>query len=169
MLPRITFSAPVLILIFLVALGLIICHVSLPQWYRDTLAFGSALVGGGAAVYALLLNVQARRAASAAHFIERYNDPSFGELRKVISISIRPGMPDPIDIHSAGAILNFFEELAIAVNSEEASDQAARAFFYTIVSKYFRAMEPWISEQRNSGNQPTAYKEYEKLYRRWTS
>lgn len=74
-----------------------------------------------------------------------------------------------IDNHSAREVLNFFEELAIAVNSEEASDEAARAFFYTIVSKYFIAMEPWIGEQRKTSNQPSAYKEYEKLYKRWTS
>jgi hypothetical protein len=159
------FSIPVVLVVALLGLAVIVAYARVRE-YRDTIQFASGLVGGGVAIYALLLNVQTGRSTAASRFVERYNDPSFAELRKVLSkaISTPSHTPEP---HSIRSLLNFFEEMAISVNSKEADEKLARGFFFAISGKFYRALEGEIRELREAGNQPTAFVEYEKLYRRW--
>jgi hypothetical protein len=55
--------------------------------------------------------------------------------------------------------------MALAVNSKEADEKIARGFVFSISGKFYRAMEQQIHELRVRGSQPTAYVEYEGLYR----
>jgi hypothetical protein len=158
------FSIPIFVVLVLLGIAAIIVHARIKE-YRETIQFASGLVGGGAAIYTLLLSVQTRRSSAASRFVERYNDPSFAELRKAVSkASTDPHTLSPQSVRSS---LNFFEEMALAVNSKEADDAVARGFFFSIAGKFYRAMEEQIVELRKAANQPTAYVQYEKLYRRW--
>ena len=143
-------------------------HQRLGPSGRDTLKFGAALLGGVTAIYALLLNVQARRGSAATKFIERWNDPKFEECRKAISATL-DGEFDKIEVHTTRHALNFFEELAICAHRKEADEEILRDFFYTVALMYFRSTHTWIKERRQLRNQPTAYIHYEKLYGRWES
>ncbi len=156
-------TVPVVLFFVLAAVGLICLHARFKD-FRETIVYGSSLFGGGAAVYALLLNVQARRAGAANRFIERYNEPSFENLRKALAEHIRG---KDVDEHSRRSLLNFFEELALAVNNREADEQLLRGFFLSISGKCYRSVEAYIKTAREQGSQPTAFCEYESLYKRW--
>jgi Domain of unknown function (DUF4760) len=161
-------SIPIFSVVVLLGIVLIATYARIKE-YRETIQFASGLVGGGAAIYALLLSVQTRRSAAASRFVERYNDPSFAELRKVLSAEVYPGSDHTPDPQGISALLNFFEEMALAVNSKEADEKIARGFFFSVSGKFYRALELKIIELRKTGNQPTAFVEYEKLYRRWNN
>lgn len=162
------FSIPIFSVLILLGVALVATYARIKD-YRETIQFASGLVGGGAAIYALLLSVQTKRSAAAARFIERYNDPSFAELRKVLSREVYPGPDHAPDPQGISGLLNFFEEMALAVNSKEADENIARGFFFSVSGKFYRALESQIIELRKTGNQPTAFVEYERLYRRWNS
>jgi hypothetical protein len=160
-------NVPILLLFLFGAALLVLAHALFPV-YRPSIEFGASLLGGSAAVYALLLNVQARRASSASLYIQRYNDPGFSDMRKELSATLKDSS-QVTDEHARGAMLNFFEELSLAVNNKQADEVIVRGFFYSISGKYYRALTPWISNVRNKSNQPTAYVEFERLYKRWNS
>jgi hypothetical protein len=159
------FSIPLVVVVAIVGLTVIVAYGRVRE-YRDTIQFASGLVGGAVAIYALLLNVQTRRSTAASRFVERYNEPTFAELRKVLSKAISTPS-HTLEPHSVRSLLNFFEEMAIAVNSKEADEKLARGFFFSISGKFYRALEGQIRDLREAGNQPTAFIEYEKMYRRW--
>jgi hypothetical protein len=161
-------SIPILSIVVLLGIVLIATYAKIKE-YRETIQFASGLVGGGTAIYALLLSVQTRRSAAASRFVERYNDPSFAELRKVLSAEVYAGTDHTSDPQGISALLNFFEEMALAVNSKEADEEIARGFFFSVSGKFYRALEQQIVKLRKEGNQPTAFIEYEKLYRRWNN
>ena len=168
--PKISFrlSIPIAIIILLLGAGTIYLHSRLGPDGRDTLKFGAALLGGITAVYALLLNVQARRAAAANKFVERWNDPKFLDCRKVISqVVASDTVTDAVDIDHFRVGLSFFEELAIGVHRKEADEEILRDFFHTVTLVFYRASRKWIEDRRRLKNQPTAYCEYEKLYTKW--
>jgi hypothetical protein len=162
------FSIPIFLVLVVLGVVLVVTHARVKE-YRETIQFASGLVGGGAAIYALLLSVQTRRSAAASRFVERYNDPGFAELRKVLSREVYPGPEHAPDPQGISALLNFFEEMSLAVNSKEADEKIARGFFFSVSGKFYRALENQIIELRKTGNQPTAFVEYERLYRRWNS
>ena len=162
------FSVPIALLILAVCAGAVYLHSRLGPDGRDTLKFGAALLGGVTGVYALLLNVQARRAAAANKFIERWNDPKFLDCRKSIGeVSNSGTITDAADVHQVRIGLNFFEEIAISIHRKEADEEIVKDFFLTVMLVFFRASQPWIVERRKANNQPTVFCQYEKLYRKW--
>jgi hypothetical protein len=168
MIPRVQFriSMPLFIAFLGGAVIAITAHYRWPNPQR-TIEFGAALLGGGTALYTLLLNVQVGRASAANSFVRRWNDPDFESYRKELAKAVDTNGTDGLDMTQIRACLNFFEETAISVNRREAEEAALKDFFFTVVLTLYRATKPWIEKRRDAKNQPTGYINFEELYKRW--
>ncbi len=166
---KIRFYVPIVFVLAVAGIAAVFSYARAGASMRQVIEFGSIVLGGIVGIYGLLLNVQSARNASARKFIERWTDPQFGPYRKVLSQMVHGKDPTlhSLDRQAIVAILNFWEELAIAVLRGEADESILRDFFYTPALVCFRASENWIGETRKQLNQPTAYTSFEKLYRRW--
>lgn len=169
MLPQIQirFSVPALVIIVLLAGGVVyLFAVSSPD-HREAIKFAAALLGGATAVYSLLVSAQSTRNAAARKFIERWTDPGFADYRKAISELADSNSLAGLNRQMILAILNFWEEIAIAVLSKEASEALLRDFFRSAAVKCFLVTKDWIAEQRIKHNQPSGYIQFERLFERW--
>jgi hypothetical protein len=168
MVPRLQLRLSIPILIAFVGAGIVavIAHYRWPE-ARKTIEFGAALLGGGTAIYALLLNVQARRASAAAGFITRWNEPNFDIYRRELGQAVAANSIEGCDLDLIRASLNFFEEMGIAVIRREADEAILKDFFWTVVLTFFRSTRPWIEKRRIEKNQPTGFSNFEELYKRW--
>jgi len=169
MLPRVSFrlSVPLVIFFGLAWAALVALYGEVSQPRQEVIKFAAELLGGATAVYALFMNVQSVRNAAARRFIERWTDPNFATFRKAISDMVDAGSPAHFDKQTLLAILNFWEEIAIAVLSREADERLLNDFFYTTVLKCFKVTQKWVEDERTRRNQPTGYIQFEKLYNRW--
>jgi len=172
MLPHVNLrlSVPLVILFVLLWAGVVILFWQVGPAQREAVKFAAEFLGGAAAIYALFLNVQAARNAAARRFIERWTDPTFAAHRKAISDMVEKGDlgPSP-DRQALLAILNFWEEIAVAVLWHEADEDLLQDFFYSAVIKSFGVTEGWIKKERVARNQPSGYIRFENLYNRWRS
>ena len=64
-------------------------------------------------------------------------------------------------------ILNFFEELAIAVENEVVDEKIVFDSYKSIISRYYNLFSTWIVEIRRLGNNNRYYKSLESLYQKW--
>lgn len=168
MIPRIQFRFSVPALVVIVALG-----IAVIAWYaratqqREAIKFGAELVGGAVAIYSLLLSVQAARTASAAKFVERWNDPGFAAYRKAISDALVAKDISHADRQVNLGVLNFWEEIAVAANRGDADETLLEEFFRTAAVRYFEVGRSWIQDQRDSLHWPSGYRQYQALAERW--
>jgi Domain of unknown function (DUF4760) len=160
------FTLPYLVLVVGLGIGVIVLYAVIPG-QRDVIKFSAVMVGGVTAIYSLLLNAQATRTASAAKFIERWNRPDFAVYGKVVSDALETNTVTQFDRQTNLAVLNFWEELAVAANRGEAYESLLDAFFHTAAIRYFEAAKPWIDAQRIALHIPTGYIEYERMAVRW--
>jgi Domain of unknown function (DUF4760) len=167
--------------------------------FRESIKFGAALFVAALTVASILFTAeniragtQERRAASAAAFISRFNDPEFfGQLliwRRVFR-AIQKMKPERIAEYIEQAeypesassaeeqddrrliaiqIFNFFEEMAGAIYEEQADERVLLHYFDTILLPYYSATEPWIKLQQQ-GDSSRVYIRVEQLVRRWRS
>jgi len=110
---------PVLVLLVAAAtVGVIWLHVRLPENQKKEADFAAAIVSGLGIVYTVLLTVQTRRSASAARFAERWNALDFSTARREVGEAIRGKKHlDQVDRLHLVQVLNFFEEMAISIDS----------------------------------------------------
>lgn len=99
--------------------------------------------------------------------MRRWNAPDFRDYRKAIRDTIDAKSVTGVDNLLTSAILSFWEEVAIAVLHKEADEGLMKEFLFTPAIRYFMGAELHIASLRRHKNQPTAYAEYEKLYKRW--
>jgi hypothetical protein len=176
---RVRFTVPPII----VLLGSLALVAALTLWYlrtngdgRATLQFAAVLVGAAVAIFTLLQGRQTKRVSAALRFIERWNSPDLVDLRKGLRDLLRQaeGLPlveDPGSVRALDRrttivwILNFFEEMSIAVQSGEVDETVLRDFFRTAALKTYAALEGWVKEHRPG--HPTAFTEFERLCRKW--
>jgi hypothetical protein len=114
-----------------------------------------------------LLNVQGRRASSAAEFIKRWNSPDFQPFRVVVGEVIKSNSVQGRDLEVIRTVLSFFEEVSIATLRKEADEALLKDFFWTVAVRFFLATKPWIDKRRTDIHRPTMFVEYEKLHARW--
>jgi hypothetical protein len=164
----IKFYIPVLLLLSVVACAAAYVHWTVTSDKSKTLEFSAALIGGLAAVYGLLQSVQQRRAALAARFIERWNSPDFAPYQAVVRRTIDAKSPPTAEPHLTAFMLNFWEEVAVAVHAKEADERLLKQFFYTTVLTYYAACRGYITGIQRDLNQPTAFVEFTRLARRWS-
>jgi hypothetical protein len=161
------FYIPILALLTLVGLVAVGFHWRLAADKSKTVEFIAAVVGGITAIYTLLLSIQQRRTAAAAAFMQRWNNPDFLEYRKLVRKSIDAKSVQSLDELGIGIVLSFWEEVAIAILHNESDESLMKEFFFSPCLRFFEAAKPDIDRRRIQYTQPTAFKEYERLYLRW--
>jgi len=166
---KIRFYVPIVFLLVVAGIAAVILYWKADSAGREVIEFASAVLGGIVAIYGLLLNVQSARNASARRFLERWTDPQFAKYRAAVSKMLhgKDATFETLDRQTVLAILNFWEEMAIAVLRKEADEAILKDFFYTVALGCYRVAGPWIERNRNELNQPTAYVPFQKLYNRW--
>ncbi len=134
-------------------------------WFdgRKTIEFGAAVIGGGAAVYALLLNVQTRRAAAAAEFIKRYNSPDFAVYRTEMGRALQLGKVDAVNLEYIRTALSFYKEMSISIRRNEADEDILKEFFHTPAVRFWAVSRRWIQQRRDANDQQSLYEWYEEL------
>jgi hypothetical protein len=163
------FYVPIVLLLVVAAVLAVVLYWKAGPSEREVIEFGSAVLGGIVAIYGLLLNVQSARNAAARRFLERWTDPQFDEYRKELwkMLHTTDKTLESMDRRKVVTILDFWEELAIAVLRQEADEPILKDFFYSVALLCYRAAASWIVDNRQSLNQPTAYRQFQNLYERW--
>jgi hypothetical protein len=110
-------------------------------------------------------------------FGERWNEAAMFHMRKQCQEIIeKRDQPDEIKNTIAantdkqtnvGNILNFLEELALAVNEKKCDEAIAKRLFCGIVVNIWHATEGWVKEKRTARGRPQIWAELEALYHRW--
>lgn len=155
---------------------------------RETLIFFSAALLGisavGSNIYAartlqIFLDRETRSPVEMAfHYAERWNDPQMYHVRDACRqiMDMRGDAPEAararIDENepyrkNIRPILNFLEELSIAVRTGRADGETSNRFFAGIVINLFQVTEEWIKEQRRNRNRPKLWIELQWLYNQW--
>ena len=152
---------PVLVLLVAAAtVGVIWLHVRLPENQKKEADFTAAIVSGLGIVYTVLLTVQTRRSASAARFAERWNALDFSTARREVGEAIRGKKHlDQVDRLHLVQVLNFFEEMAISIDSGEAQEPILKKFFLGVVVDGAETFRGWIKAEQAKSN-PALFKEF---------
>ncbi|MDA2924637.1 DUF4760 domain-containing protein [Acidobacteria bacterium AH-259-L09] len=179
-----------------VALGIAVVILTLAYWYFDyskTVQFLAIAAGVAAGILSAIYvgrglasaaaqrqaEVEARRVAGAFDFARRWNDPRLEEIRKTYGFARRSAKgkaPDQIDQilekqvdlkEAVLAVLNFFEEMSIAVSTKTADEETLKRFFKTMVLICYNTLSPWITDRRRRLNRPRIWQDFEKLFDRW--
>ena len=153
---------------------------------RQTISFGSSLLGATVAICTLLYTAQTMRRANdekksvaSAKFLERWNNPSYFTLKtdwRALNEEIEPLSPEARyklldgDLKKrtvAVEILNFYEEIAANMDAEAVDEELLKNFFRTLVTRYYEDYEYWIGQHRKTRRAPAFCSSLEKLARRW--
>lgn len=153
---------------------------------RTTIVFGASALGVAGAIYSALLaseNLQGvikhRQLDFSFGYMVRWNDPAFSKLkhrwREILEV-IRGRSPEDIekllnenkeDRTTAVDVLNFFEEMAIAIKFGTADELILREAFHGIIIDYYSTAEPWIERHRAAKARPRFLCELEELRDKW--
>lgn len=163
----ITYYAPILLILVVLGMVAVALHGTLAADKSKTVEFFASVVGGVAALYALLANVEQRRSDAASSLIERWNRPEFAPFRKKVREAIDAGGPKEDSIHDVTVVLNFCEELALSVLTRRADEKLLKDFFKTVCVRFYAVSQQHIQGVRTKNNQPSAFEHYEALANRW--
>jgi Domain of unknown function (DUF4760) len=144
---------------------------------RATIAFTATVLGGAFALYTYLQGIDERRTQNAHHLIERWNNADMMSIRLVL-LDVMENRLDPKNVTRNDpailerrshivTVLNFFEELSIAVIKKTANEDRLKDFFSSIVQQAFAKLEDWIRAERKTDNEPAYYCHFEVLAERW--
>ena len=170
---RVQVAIPVMLFFVVIEGALIVLHYWADDHQRKTIEFTAAIVGAGTAIYSVLLGVHSRRTAVSGSFIERWNSPTFNQSKRAYVQAAGKVKADPAahlepnDRAAIITVLDFFEDLSLAVLMGRADEDTARGFFYSIVTVAYAELEDWVKRVRIRYNQPTAFQHSEELYNRW--
>ena len=163
------FYVPILLVLVVVGAGAVVAHWRLSTDRSKTVEFSVAVIGGLTALYGLLLGIHQGRSTSATRFMQRWNAPEFRPYRKAIRQTIDDGNPDAVDRLDTAFILDFWEEMSIAVLAKEADEGLLKQFFYSAVVRYYLSTEKYVRDLRNKAGQPSGYKGFWDLAQRWAN
>lgn len=175
-----------LILILLIAAGLIGAYYSYPA-QRQSLIFVASVLAGAAALIAAVNALDSRyaqlkqaRSTSALDFINRWNDPQFFHakkngreickaLKEQKTVEDQKAYLEEDPAHQANLfdVVNVFECLSIAIQSQIADEDTAKRFFRSIVIEYWHASEEYTKKRRAERGNPRLLQEFEWLFSRW--
>jgi hypothetical protein len=180
-------------------LSLLVCLAGLIFWFyphlRDILTFlGSAFAMAAAVVAAYYIGktlqitvgqrdeaLTADKVNKAFSFIHRWNSAPFEERKQLGMLLEKLKLKSGADIAASlsadarsdrslvVAVLNFFEEMCLAINEGLADEATLRKFFRDMLESYYGLFATWIQEQRsdNSHPRPRAYVQIEQVVKRW--
>lgn len=177
--------AVIVIALFLVSEGalLVVYHFGGSALQED-IKFGATVVAAAFALFELMQKTQHDRYESSGKFIERWNDPQLGEIRKQVREILTDALLlDPLIKKSERTdqfnleqktlrgqvigVLNFFEEMAIAVGERRADEKYLHRYFSTTVDLVWNKLEPWIQADRRFG-ESSYWCEFERLAKGWS-
>jgi hypothetical protein len=76
-------------------------------------------------------------------------------------------MADPEKRQNLFAALNFFEEIALAVNMGLADEEILRRMYRFTVVRGYGSVAPWVKKRRDEAEAPRIWTEVERLYESW--
>src|ERR1035438_7451997 len=159
----IKFYIPILLVLVVVGVGAVALHWHWSADHSKTVEFSVAVIGGLTGLYGLLLGIQQRRATSATRFMQRWNSNDFRRYRKAIRQTIDDNGPQNVDVIDTAFILDFWEELAIAVLAKEADEGLLKRFFYSALIRYYLSTAIYVAELKAKTGQPTGYAYFNEL------
>jgi Domain of unknown function (DUF4760) len=161
---------------------MVILYLAFPKWH-DPLVFIAAILGGIGVLISAMNDIDARReeisqgrAREALRFISDWNSPEFyhakNKGREVLAHFEQNGHgTHPFveeRLQNLMDVLNFFEEMSIAIQLDHVDDAVARRFFRSITINYWQMTEPWIKNRRAGKQNTRLLIEFEELAKRWS-
>jgi Domain of unknown function (DUF4760) len=168
---------------------MIIAYIFLPGW-REVLVFLAAVLGGIGVLISAMNEIDARheeigtrreqieheRARGALQFVSDWNAPEFyhakNKGREVLEYFEKNGHADCDFIKERQQnlmdVLNFFEEMSIAIQLGHVDDIVAKRVFRSIAIRYWQMTEPWIKNRRAAKGNPRLVCEFETLIKNWS-
>ena len=152
---------------------------------RQTITYGSSLLGATIAICALLYNAEsirlgnvAKKREAASRFIERWNHPSYVPLRteaRELMLSFETDksklvqfLQENVKARSlAVEQLNLFEEIAIAIILNTADEEILNTFFGYLMPRTFFDYKPWIDQHRTDRRAPEYWCNLEMIAKKW--
>jgi len=161
-------------------------HKELFGFAATGLSVGAALLGAiyvgtglTASTEHLRQSLEAERVNKAFYFFRRWNDSSFSTtVTKWIKVKEKLSGKSTKEIvvlldtdndtrTTVMAMLNFFEELALASAMGLADDEMLKRFFRTLAIDTFELTSGWITEFRLKNNRDSIWREFQALYHQW--
>ena len=112
-------------------------------------------------------------------FAQRWNDPRLVNVRKnwaAVREEISGKSADEINAFfkekaklriATAFVLNFFEEMAIAIHLGVADEETLKRIFRTMVVGCYKDLSPWIGKRREKKKRLRIWVEFEDLYDSW--
>jgi len=164
------------------ALLLIVAYGVFPKSH-DVLVFVAAVLGGIGVLISAMNEIDTRReeigdgrARGALRFISDWNSPDFyhakNKGRELLDHFEKNGFDNcqfvEERLQNLMDVLNFFEQMSIAIELGHADNAIARRFFKSIALHYWQITKPWIEKRRATKNNPRLICEFETLAKNWS-
>jgi len=185
---KLEFSVNWLVCIIILAVGLITAYILCPAW-NDQLKFSAAVIAGAAAMIAAANALDARQAgvdqakkSTSLDFVHRWNDPLFFHAKKngreiILHLkTLRTPADqkayleeDPTRLANILDVLNFFEAMGVAIQTDIADEETARRFFRSVAVEYWHSTADFIQARRADKQNMRLGQELEWLFKQWKS
>jgi Domain of unknown function (DUF4760) len=183
----ITISVGIVGALVLIVLGLCLAYAFLPteRALLDFIALALTAAGGvGGAFYlaeSLRAQVEQQRSTEAFALMARWNSPDLLDARRAWhtisdtfqdkgAAAVKDFLLDPKQtdqVLNVRHVLNFLEEIAMAVTHEHADEDLLHDFFAGIVKRAHEALGQWIPDHRRKTGRNTIWERFDQLYTRW--
>jgi hypothetical protein len=186
---RVAFTITFGIIAVVVGAGLILLYLFWAS-ARDELRFvvaALATVGGVASAYyigsGLRATAESEKLTRTFAYPARWGDPPWAPARKATAELLKEcqGKPEAERLAAIQkalkakpelerdiiAVLNYLEELALAVNLGVVDEQIVKRFYRSTVVRGYRALAPWVKTHRDERESETIWSEIEALYDTW--
>jgi len=177
---------------FLAIEGILLWQFQIHRELRETIVFGATIVGGAFVLYSHMKHSEENREKYAQKLIERWNSPSpefekwkdrlreayAGKLELNKYIRKRSGTEEIVlpaeekdrEIRNQiVGILNYCEEVALAVRTNTADEELIQRILDTVLIMSWEKFQPWIAGERTTlgKNGDALYIELQKVVERW--
>lgn len=173
---------------FVVVALLTAAYVAVPIQHQGAVIFFGAGIASAAAIATAFYTAKTLQIAHikyerepeevAARFAERWNDASMFHVRKACQDVMEMRNQDRAVVAEKVAgdqqlknnmvhILNFLEELAVAVRTERADTAYSQRMFAGIVINVYHVLQHWIDDERTRRQRPQLWVEFRWLYDQW--
>ena len=182
----IRFSVAWLLAVIAVGLAVVTWYNYSDDGRRRTIIFGTSVVGGILTIWGILqasenirLSNTEKQRLAAFRFMERWNAPAFLEQKRAWRALNEEldSLPDKEAAKIVGDalekrmavsdVLNFFEEMAIAIRAETADEEMLKRYFRTVVLKLQTRYGFWMRIHRELRKAPRYWIEIESVMEEW--
>lgn len=170
--------------------GIVICFYTLGGDLQDTLKYIPDIIGAtvvplvaATTAFYIAQNVQRNTEATLLNrtmsYIERWNSPNFDKqdiirlMREVKNLDedkkkkkISKALQDEVLRAKLVCILNFLEEMSLAVEKDAVYEEILRDFFRGIFEAYHKNFTFWLQERSKDGA-PKVYERFKDLFGEW--